>query len=240
MNPESPKEAIKLFDFISKKTKSSTIIALPYLYLKDVRSRQGGESKIKTIAQNVFYAPSGAYTGEISALMLKKSNIGGSIVGHSERRYIFKEDDNLINKKIISLTENNLLAVLCVGETKKTSHEEALNFIKNQIKNDLSDISKLKYKTLNTKLIIAYEPVWSIGGGKPTDAKRSALIIKEIKSFIKEKYKLEIRVLYGGSVDCKNISSFLEYKEIDGFLVGSASLKKPEISCIINKVEKIK
>ncbi len=243
MNPESFKMAKELFDFVSEKTKDQIMIAPPYLYLKDLVNNQNKKSKIKIIAQNVFWDLLGAYTGEISPLMIKKMGISGSIVGHSERRYILKEDDDLINKKIISLIKNDLLAVLCVGETHKDSLNQALIFIKNQLKKDLSKISnsinKISYLSAgrkNTKLIIAYEPVWSIGGGKPTDAERSALIIKEIKKFVKEKHGLDVEVLYGGSVDCKNISSFLKYKEIDGFLVGSASLKKSEISCIINKV----
>lgn len=236
MNPESSKDADKLFVFVKKHSNFTIVIAPPSVYLQELASFSKKSSKIKIASQDVFYAPKGSYTGEISVPMLKKMGIWGSIIGHSERRYIFGESDGLISKKIKSALDGKLSVVLCVGERTKMSFNNSWNYVKSQLDKDLSLIQATSYKLQATKLIIAYEPVWSIGGHKTTDASHSALMIKKIKDLLYTRYKIQATTLYGGSVNCQNISSFLEYPEIDGFLVGSASLKEKEISCIINKV----
>lgn len=229
MNPESKKRADKLFIFAKKHSRFPIVIAPPFIYLEELTLFSKKPSKIKIASQDVSYAPKGAYTGEVSVPMLKKLGVWGSIIGHSERRYIFKENNKLISKKIQATQKGGLAPILCVGEKKKSSLKESWDYVKKQIDADI----KLKP---SKKMIIAYEPVWSIGGDKETDSKHSAKIIGLIKESINKKFKIRIPVLYGGSVNCRNISSFLKYPEIDGFLVGSASLKEKEISCIIKKI----
>jgi triosephosphate isomerase len=230
MNPADIKSAQVLFHFISKYAKKSLIVAPPFVYLPLL---SGLKSKLHTknvflAAQDSFIGSSGAFTGAISPVMLSEFGVSYAIVGHSERRYVFGEDDKLIHAKVAGLQEFGITPILCVGERKRTSFEVSWKTVKSQLDKDLGHAGK-------NNLIIAYEPVWSIGGNKPTNAEHSLRMIVRIKSYLSSRYK-NLPVLYGGSVDCKNIGEFLQYKEIDGYLVGSASLKKEQLSCLINKV----
>lgn len=229
MNPESIKKADKLFIFAKKHSRFPIVIAPPYVYLEELALFSKKLPRVKIASQDVSFASKGAYTGEVSVSMLKKMGVWGSIVGHSERRYIFKENDKTISKKIQAVQKGGLVPILCVGEKKRVSLKNSWAYVRRQIDADI----KIKP---SKKMIIAYEPVWSIGGDKPTNASHSAFMIGKIKDFIYTKYKIRVTVLYGGSVNCRNISSFLKYPEIGGFLVGSASLKEKEISCIINRI----
>ncbi len=231
MNPATIKDAGNLFRFTEKYAKQPIIMASPYIYLPLL---SGLKSKLRAknillASQDSFLGSSGAFTGAISPEMLLEFGISYSIIGHSERRYVFGEDDNLIRAKVAGAQEYGITPILCVGERKKMSVEASWKIVKKQLSKDIEHAKK-------NNLIIAYEPVWSIGGNKPTDAQHSVGMINKIKSFLYTVYGIRVSVLYGGSVNCKNIDTFLKYKEIDGYLVGSASLKKDQISCIINKV----
>lgn len=227
MNPASEKEAETLFSFIKKHAKRPLVIAPPFVYLYKFSARR--DSKLKIAAQDVFYADKGAFTGEVSAGMLKDAGVWGCIVGHSERRVILKESDILIKKKLQAVTKDGIAPILCVGEREKESVYKAWAYVRGQLEKDLPE-------KLPGNMLIAYEPVWSIGGDKETDANHSEKIIGLIKKYIKKEFGKKIGVLYGGSINCGNIAQFLKFDTIDGFLVGSASLRKEEISCIINKI----
>ncbi|HPW34474.1 MAG TPA: triose-phosphate isomerase [Candidatus Paceibacterota bacterium] len=232
MNPSTSAEAREIFALVVTHTKNPLIVIPPFLYINElarVRSK-----KIALGAQDVWKEERGSFTGEIGPLMLKNMGVAYAIVGHSERRYIQNEGDELVAKKVFSSLNNKIIPILCVGEKTKMSVSKAWNFVKKQLDQDLSLIKNIKLK--NKDLIIAYEPVWAIGGNKTTDASHSASLIVLIKDHLKNRYKLSIKVLYGGSVSCNNIESFTSYKEIDGFLVGSAGLDKSQLQCIINKI----
>ena len=169
----------------------------------------------------------GAYTGEISASQVKSMNINYAIIGHSERREYFEETDNIINKKIKLGIENNLKIILCIGETLNHKENNQTNeILKKQIVEGLKDI-----KDINN-IIIAYEPIWSIGTGLiPTNDE-----IYDTTNFIKEEinrlYNKDIMVLYGGSVNDENINVLSEINNLSGFLVGGASLKPDKLKRI--------
>ncbi len=215
------------------------VICPPFSFLSDVRCQM---SDVKLGAQDVFWENKGAYTGEVSPAMLKNLGVKYVIIGHSERRQYLKETDEMINKKVSAALKAGLKVILCVGEnlaTRKRGLETAKNFVKNQLQNDLKGMTK-NYKLKARSLIIAYEPVWAIstsGTGKicsPTDALE---MVKFIKFILHSKfYILNSRVLYGGSVDSKNISDFVKYEDIDGALVGASSLKAEEFKKIIGVV----
>lgn len=183
------------------------------------------DTPYKLGAQNLFWEKEGAFTGEISPIMLKDLGCEYIIIGHSERRQYFGETDETVNKKLKSAFEHDLIPILCVGEKweerEKGKTEEVI--IK-QVSKALEGLEGEKVR----KLVIAYEPVWAIGTGhsaKGEDANEVAMLIREI---IKERYSdsisQEVRIQYGGSVSPKNISEFISQPEIDGALVGGASL----------------
>ncbi|TLF27701.1 MAG: triose-phosphate isomerase [Spiroplasma sp. WSS] len=176
-------------------------------------------------AQNCHYETEGAYTGEISIKMLKDMMVSHVIIGHSERRMYFNEVDETINKKIHSLFNANIIPILCCGETlNQYENKETNEVIKNQIKLALKNI-----KTENiAKLVIAYEPIWAIGTGKTATAQQAQTVCKMIREFISELYNKnvaeQVRIQYGGSVKPDNIKLILSEPDIDGALVGGASL----------------
>jgi len=182
--------------------------------------------EIKLGAQNCHFLPCGAYTGEISPKMVADF-CQYVILGHSERRRYFNEDDALVNRKIKSALEYNLRPIVCVGEWKKgDSSQGILSQVKEAIKG-------LKRDSLRN-LIFAYEPVWAIGTGDEADPSYANKIIKEIKEAVGQ----NISVLYGGSVTSSNISGFVKQPLIDGALVGGASIKAKEFVKIIKRVMK--
>ncbi len=198
------------------------------------------DSKIYLGAQNVFYEKEGAYTGEISPKMLKEIGIKYVIVGHSERRKIIGENDEMIAKKLKAAIEEEIVPILCVGETieerEKNIHKE---IVEKQIQEGL------KFLKEEDEFIIAYEPVWAIGTGKTATPE----IAGEMQGFIRERIKEifgkekgeKTRILYGGSINSKNIEELISHPEIDGGLVGGASLKKEEfLSIIKNSIRSLK
>lgn len=192
-------------------------------------------SSIKLGAQNVYFENEGAFTGEISPLMLKDLGVEYVICGHSERRNIFGETDEIINKKIKKVAETGMKPILCVGE-KLNEREEGKTFevVENQIKKCLENFKDIE------KLVIAYEPVWAIGTGKtalPNQAEEVHIFIREIISRMYNKEIAEnLIILYGGSVKPENIDSLMREKNIDGVLVGGACLKVESFLRIINYI----
>lgn len=219
-----------------KKSKSTVLIAAPFTMLPSLSVINGN---FALSSQNVSTMDQGAYTGEISAKMLKNLGVKYCIVGHSERRIYFKEDDTQINLKIKRLLENKITPILCFGETyEEKKAKKTFHIITKQIKNGLKGVDV-------SKVILAYEPVWAISSFQKGNKKLSATVneIEEINSFIKKlllkEYKEKGRfvpILYGGSVNEKNSVNLLNIKNVDGLLVGSASLNIKSFNTIINYV----
>lgn len=246
MNPQSLGEAKRLLTYnlqLTTNNKNAEIVVCPpFIYLFELSLVIGRRSLVKVGAQNIFWEEKGAYTGEISAAMLKNSKVEYVIIGHSERRRYLGETDEMINKKVLTALQAGFKVVLCVGEdikTRRRGKKTVMSFIKKQLEKDLKGILNLKPYILN--LVIAYEPIWAISTNRSiTSQDNSATpedaleMIKFIKRLLTTDYRLQqTKVLYGGSVDRKDIESFLKYKEIDGALVGGASLKKEEVRGIV-------
>lgn len=200
----------------------SVIFASP-IYLRTLVKRQ--EENLKIGSQNMHYLDEGAYTGEVSNTMLTNIGVTYVLIGHSERRTYFNETDKDVNLKIKKALSVNLKPMVCVGEELKTRESNETNqFIKNQINLAFKDISAEDA----LKVVIAYEPIWAIGTGKTATPDQANETIKEIRKDLEEiygkNYSDQIRILYGGSVKEANIKDILEQSDIDGALIGGASL----------------
>lgn len=192
-------------------------------------------SNVKLGAQNMHYEEKGAFTGEISPLMIKDIGVEYIIIGHSERRQLFGESDELINKKITSAIKHDLKPILCVGETLEQREANIeKNIIKSQISKGLKDIEVNDI----TNIVIAYEPIWAIGTGRTATSEQANDMVSYIRDIIKELYdentSNNIRILYGGSVKPGNASDIMAQSDIDGALVGGASLKADDFKQIID------
>jgi triosephosphate isomerase len=193
---------------------------------------------IKLGAQNMYFETEGAYTGEISPLMLKEL-CQFVILGHSERRWYFGEIDEIVNKKMKAALANTLKPILCVGERLAENEagktEEVVN---RQVTAALNGIEPV------SNLVIAYEPVWAIGTGKAANGEQAAATIQFIRGVLaklwNESIAQDLRILYGGSVTSANIAEFISQPEIDGALVGGASLKAEEFVSIVEQTAEIK
>ena len=193
--------------------------------------------KIKISSQDVSAYIEGAYTGEVSALQLSKLNITHSIIGHSERRIVFNETDETINLKVHSAVNNNLIPIVCFGETEEQRDTNAyLSYILDQVNIAVKGLRKDKVE----EIIFAYEPIWAIGTGKVASVENAIEVISSVKQEISTKpfYDEEkIRFIYGGSVLPTNASELLNTKIIDGVLVGGASLDVDKFVQIIKSVK---
>ncbi|WP_457635415.1 triose-phosphate isomerase [Persephonella sp.] len=201
-------------------------------------AKKEGEYNVKLGAQNMHYLEKGAFTGEISPLMLTELNVDYVILGHSERRHIFGEKDDLINKKVISAVEHGIRPILCVGETiEEREQGKTLSVVERQIRNGLAGVEKdIVY------IDIAYEPVWAIGTGVNATPQQAQEVHRFIRSLINEISKgndQKTRILYGGSVNEKNARDLIKEPNIDGFLVGTASLDPEKFYKIITEVMEV-
>ena len=184
-------------------------------------------------AQNVHTEPRGAYTGEISVEMLKDIGVQCCIVGHSERRKYFNETDESVNKKVKVLLENSIIPVVCVGETLEQRQQGIhLDLIRTQVKKALADVEPTRVE----EVIIAYEPLWAIGTGVTASSEQAEEVCSFIRYVVAEVYGVSIsnniRILYGGSVNETNAKELFSMENIDGALVGGASLKPTFIEII--------
>jgi triosephosphate isomerase len=197
------------------------------------------ETKILLAAQNMFWEEKGAFTGEVSPIQLKDIGCNYVIIGHSERRNIFGETDEIINKKIKSAIKNEINVIMCIGETLiERETGKTYEVLRKQLENGIKDIDKNSI----LKIVIAYEPVWAIGTGKtatPTQAEEAHMFIREkIKDLYDRDISDKIRILYGGSVKAENIDDLMAQKNIDGVLVGGESLKADKFLRIIHYQKK--
>jgi len=226
MNPSALEEALFL---AMESDYKNAVVDPPFPFIEEVSKVL---KKAKLGAQDLFWEERGAFTGEVSAKELKSVGVKYVIIGHSERRHKLGETDEMIAKKLKAAVDAGLIPILCIGETKKekdAGQREAV--IKRQLTKGLSLV--IGHKSLNRSLLVAYEPVWAIGTGDPETPESAFGTIKYIKSLFKtlypKPYTLNPKVLYGGSVNSQNLMDYLQYKEIDGALVGGASLKKEEV-----------
>lgn len=242
MNPVSLREAeylFKEFKKVATSTKNTnTILCVPYPYLYSL-------NKLKTTTkfflgtQNVSLEKEGAFTGEVSPLMVMDMGVKYSIVGHSERRAM-GETNTEINQKIKLLVKNKITPILCVGEKTRDNNHLYFAFIEKQITEALSGVPKNNFKNI----IIAYEPLWAIGVNAMREATASEInemvifIRKCISDISSSKIAHEVNVLYGGSVNKNNVSEFLNDGGVDGFLVGRASLSVKDFTNIIETTDK--
>jgi len=208
-NPSTLKEAKDLLGKIKEKSKDkNVVICPPSIFLSSLICED-----LIFGAQNCFWEDKGSFTGEISPQMIKSVGCRYIIVGHSERRKIFRETNEEISMKINKIIEAGIIPILCVGESKEERDSgETFSVIEKQIENIDQDI------------IIAYEPIWAIGTGESASIDK----IKEVRSFLKDR-----KVLYGGSVNSKNASSYIKEAQMDGLLIGGSSLDSEEFNKIL-------
>jgi len=219
-------EIIALFAKGSLSAKAEIVIAPPALYLEYVKSKL--PANVGLAAQNCYKEASGAFTGEISPEMIKDIGVEWVIIGHSERRAIFHEDDALIGAKVKHALAAGVKVIACVGETlqeREANKTEEVVF--RQTKAIAENITNWD------NVVLAYEPVWAIGTGKTASPEQAQEVHVKLREFLEKNFKKNVRIIYGGSVTGKNCKELGAQKDVDGFLVGGASLK-PEFIDIIN------
>lgn len=220
-------EALQFIYAVNEKLPSKndveTIIFPPAILLVSLVKRQGENLKIG--AQNMHYASEGAFTGEISPIMLKSVGVSYVLIGHNERRRYNYESDEDVNRKTKSAIENGLTPIICFGETEEQFlHHNTDDILKRQVKSALRNI---KFDDVSN-IIFAYEPIWAVGTGKTASAEIAEDKCKLIRTFVSEMYNEQVsskvRILYGGSVNPENLAELVDQENIDGVLVGGASL----------------
>jgi len=230
---EAAETARQLVERVSRVTDVDIMIAPTFTALAPVY-KVIQNSPVALGGQNLFWENEGAYTGEISAPMLKSAGCRYCIIGHSERRQYFAETDQTVNKKILAAIQAGLEPVFCIGETEKEREAgQTLSVLDKQVKKGLES---LVLEQLNT-LIVAYEPVWAIGTGKTATADQAQEVLQFIRSLLSKNFGKplsdSVRILYGGSVKPDNIAGLMSMPDIDGALVGGASLKAESFSRIV-------
>lgn len=215
--------------------KVDLLIAPSFVTLESLRKNLKDE--IKVAGQNVSQFDEGAYTGEVSTSMVKDIGVDDVIIGHSERREKFLESDEIINAKVKKALEYDLSVILCLGESLEIKEEgKEVEFVREELLNSLDGVEKIE------KVTIAYEPIWAIGTGKTCSSEDAEKMCREIRNIIDEKYgevSQKIRILYGGSVKPSNAGEILSKENIDGVLVGGASLKASDFIEIIKAGESL-
>ena len=233
---KTPSEAVALAKMLVPLVdtdKVDVVFCVPAIDIIPVAEAIKG-TKIALGAENMYFEESGAYTGEISPAMLIDAGVKYVILGHSERRQYFAETDETVNKKVKKALEHNLIPIMCCGETLEQREKGiTIDFIRTQIKCGLNSISKDDI----TKVVVAYEPIWAIGTGKTATSAEAEEVCAAIRGVLGEMYDKEtaekIRIQYGGSVNGKNAAELFAMPDIDGGLVGGASLKE-EFKDIVN------
>ena len=226
---KTPSEAVELAKMLKAKVdtdKSDVVFCVPAIDIIPVGEVIKG-TNIALGAENVYFEDKGAYTGEISAPMLKDAGVKYGIVGHSERRQYFGETDEDVNKKIKKILEYGMTPIMCCGETlEQREMDITIEHIRMQIKKGLYGLTAEDAE----KVVIAYEPIWAIGTGKTATSQQAQEVCAEVRKVVGEVYGADtaekIRIQYGGSVNGKNAAELFAMADIDGGLVGGASLKE--------------
>ena len=223
---------------LSKTKWCEMVLCVPFTDIQAaVKAAKG--SKIAIGAENMHFEKSGAFTGEISADMLKELGVKYVIVGHSERRQYFNETDETCNKKVKAAIENGLRPILCVGESLAEREQDVtMEVIRKQVKIALQGVAAEDIK----KVVIAYEPIWAIGTGKTATADQANEVCALIRATVEKLYDKEaadaLTIQYGGSMNAGNAAELLSKPDVDGGLIGGASLKAPDFATIINAASK--
>jgi len=209
---------------------TEVVIAPPFLYL--LLTREHLREGIEVAAQNVFDKPNGAFTGEISVSQLKDSHITWTILGHSERRVVLQESDSFVASKTKTALDGGLSVVLCCGESlEQREAGKTIEVVTSQLRAVAKEVSDW------SKIVVAYEPIWAIGTGKVATTEQAQEVHQQLRDWLSKEVSKDVaentRIIYGGSVSEKNCKDLAKEKDIDGFLVGGASLK-PAFVDIIN------
>ncbi|MCK9525474.1 MAG: triose-phosphate isomerase [Limnochordia bacterium] len=225
-------ELVRMLDELTTDSPVEVVVCAPFTSLSSLSAL--GLSKVKLGAQNMYYAAEGAYTGEISASMLEDVGCEYVILGHSERREIFKENDELINKKVLKALDAGLKPILCVGETlAQRKAGETEDVVVTQTTQGLAGVQPEQIENV----VVAYEPIWAIGTGETSNGTDANQVIGSIRKTLAKLFGSDlaeqVRIQYGGSVKPGNISEFMEQPEIDGALVGGASLNVKDFVGIV-------
>lgn len=233
--PKETAEFLSTFKASYKnKNSAEVVLAPPFCSLAAAKEGTAG-TEIRLSAQNVYYQDNGAYTGEISCRMLKELGVQYVIIGHSERRHVLGEINELINRKTLKVIAEDLIPILCVGE-KLDEREAGITekVVNLQLEKGVQNIPADKIG----QIVIAYEPVWAIGTGKNASAKDAEDVSKLIRDILAGLYNREtadkVRILYGGSVKPENITEYMKCSNVDGALVGGASLKPDGFLKLLN------
>lgn len=222
--------------FREKPSGAGVILCTPYIHLAGV-SEIVKNSKVECGAQNCASEPSGAYTGEVSPRMIKSTGATYVIIGHSERRSYYHEDDKILNKKTQLALENGLKVIFCCGEVlKERESGQHLNVVKKQVEEGLFNLTENDLR----KVVIAYEPVWAIGTGLTATPEQAQEMHKYIRDLVRTKYGNacadDLTILYGGSCKPSNAKEIFSKPDVDGGLIGGASLKKEDFCAIVESV----
>ena len=225
---KTPSEAVELVNLLKDLVKNDdvdVVYCVPAIDIVPVVEATKG-TNVAVGAENMYFEESGAYTGEISAAMLVDAGVKYVIIGHSERRDYFKEDDVLLNKKVKKAFEAGITPILCCGESlEQRELGVTMDWIRLQIKSDLAGVTADQVKSM----VIAYEPIWAIGTGKTATSDQAQEVCKGIRDLIAEIYDTDtaeaVRIQYGGSMSAGNAAELLAKPDIDGGLIGGASLK---------------
>lgn len=215
-------------------TDVEAVICAPFTMLKDLKQATAGTA-IKIGAQNMHYEESGAFTGEISPSMLKEIDVDYVVIGHSERRQYFNETDETVNKKVLKALEHRILPIMCCGETlEQREANETKNVVKVQVEKGLANVDV----NVLSDVVVAYEPIWAIGTGKTATSEEANEVITYIREVIAAMFddvvSEKVRIQYGGSVKPANVSEIMNMSDIDGALVGGASLKADDYTQLVN------
>ena len=230
-------EAIEMVNLLKELVKDVSdveiIVAPPFTALTVVGEIIKG-TNIKLAAQNIHYEKNGAYTGEVSVLMISDCGCGFVIIGHSERRQYFGCTDDEVNKKLKAAVRGGVKPIVCIGETlREREDNKTFEVLKRQLDGGLKNLSNLERKSL----ILAYEPVWAIGTGRTATSQQAEeahkFIRKSLSRMYNEEFAQSTRILYGGSVKPENISELMQMENVDGALVGGASLDAGSFASII-------
>ena len=234
---KTPQEAVELANALKPlvaDAKCDVVLCTPAVDLAPVAEAIKG-TNIKLGAQNMHFKESGAYTGELSAAMLKAVGCGYVILGHSERRQYFAETDETVNKKVLAAVANGLIPIICVGEHLSQREEGYTDdLVAYQTLTALTGLTKQQV----ADVVIAYEPVWAIGTGKVATDEQANETCGVIRKAIAGKYGQDtadkVRIQYGGSMNPRNVKGLMQQPEIDGGLIGGASLKADDFSKVVN------
>jgi len=218
--------------------KRADIIVAPVAPFLQEASRALSKTEIQVAAQNVFYQDNGAFTGEWSTRQLADVGCTYAIAGHSERRQIFGEDSNLVAKKVAAILKGGLIPIACVGEsTEERQNQQTASILKEQLQPILEAID---LESNSQKMILAYEPIWAIGTGRVATPEIVEEVHATIRTILADKFGMDFalttRIIYGGSVNSKNASDLMRLSEVDGLLVGGASLKSETFVPLVKSV----